>query len=211
MCSFTENIFPTGGYRVPVTYNIEVNFDWFNHQSICRTTEVWKCGSGGTWSSLSWYTSLLQGDDSVRQCYWCIPLRLFPHWLDSVNSKWWGRTSSCCHWRNSCNSLVLHSMCVYMYTYLCAFLQLLSCDRFVQGTMIIVVLFVCFWPGKCCLLFGGYQNRCQKHPRRLFMQMSLLKTSRGCHGEEEEMPNMGLCNSSEAQIIHYFLFNVLTD
>lgn len=41
--------------------------------------------------------------------------------------------------------------------------------------------------------------------------MTLLKTNRGCHGEEEdEMLSRGLCNSSEAQKIHYFLCTVAT-
>lgn len=100
-----------------------------------------------------------------------------------------------------------YTVCVHICMYM-----LSRCDRFVRGSMLIVVLFVVVFCQESAVSYlAGIKIDVKKHPWRLFMQMSLLKTSRGCHGEEEEMPNKGLCNSSEAQIIHYFLCNVLTD
>lgn len=87
MWSFTAKYITCCRLRSSAKCNTEVAFDWPNHQSIYRAVEVWKLRSGGARSSWLWCTSLLESDDSMRQCYWCIPPGPLPYWPSSANSK----------------------------------------------------------------------------------------------------------------------------
>lgn len=205
MCSFTENVFSPGAtgfqwHTILKSTLIGLIINQFVELLKCENVEVGEHGTRCHDIPHSWRVTT-QWDNVIGVFHWGCSLigwaMLIQNNEDVHHPDATGTTAV---------TAASYTVCVHICMYMCQVVTDLC-----RATCLLLFCLLFFLPGECRLLFGGYQSRCQKHPRRLFMQMSLLKTSRGCHGEEEEMPNMGLCNSSEAQIIHYFLCNVLTD
>lgn len=61
-----KTYFPAGGYGLPEDRSTKVTLDWFNDQSVCGATEVWKWGNTGLDVNRTLLILSIYNDDNVH-------------------------------------------------------------------------------------------------------------------------------------------------